>query len=299
MAARKVLVLVSGEIQQLQSGDTVDGLVIGTDVQAWDADLDALAALDGTAGMLSRTGAGTFAVRTLTAPAAGITISNPTGAAGNPTLALADDLAGLEGLGTTGVAVRTAASTWTTRTITGTAGRITLLNGDGVAGAPTIDLASGVATPGTYGSVTVDTYGRVTAGTVDTGAMSTVSSMTNNTGGTLVIGTPVYGSAAGEIAKGDADADGTSDIIGLLYDDIANTASGNVVTNGEIVATTTEWDAVAGTTGGLAVNVTYYLAGGAAGAITSTAPASGFVKRVGIGLSTTRMLIDLGPRIQL
>lgn len=49
-------------------------------------------------------------------------------------------------------------------TITGTAGQISVTNGNGAAN-PTIGLASGVATAGTYKSVTVDTYGRVTTGT--------------------------------------------------------------------------------------------------------------------------------------
>ena len=78
-------------------------------------------------------GANGYVLRTLTAPAAGITITNGTGVSGNPTLVLANDLAGLEGLATNGVAVRTGTSTWTTRTITGTAGKITVTNGDGVA----------------------------------------------------------------------------------------------------------------------------------------------------------------------
>lgn len=62
-------------------------------VQPSDADLTALAALAATAGMLSRTGAGAFAVRTLTA-GANISISNPTGAGGDPTIAVT-------GIGTT------------------------------------------------------------------------------------------------------------------------------------------------------------------------------------------------------
>lgn len=119
---------------------TTLGLAIGTNVQAWDADLDALAALSATAGMLSRTGTGAFAVRTLTAPAAGITISNNTGAAGNPTWALANDLAALEGLASTGIAVRSAVDTWVQRSIvSGTA--ITVSNGDGVAGNPSVAVS--------------------------------------------------------------------------------------------------------------------------------------------------------------
>lgn len=64
---------------------TAIGAVIGTDVEVWDADLDALASLAATAGMLSRTGAGAFAVRTLTGTADRITVTNGTGAAANPT----------------------------------------------------------------------------------------------------------------------------------------------------------------------------------------------------------------------
>jgi hypothetical protein len=70
----------------------------------------------------------------LTQPAAGVTI---TGGAGSITFALADDLAAVEGLGTTGLATRTGASTWTTRTLTAGTG-ISISNGDGVSGSPTI-----------------------------------------------------------------------------------------------------------------------------------------------------------------
>lgn len=101
-----------------------------------DADLQAIAALTGT-GILSRTADGTWALRTLTAPAAGITITNPAGIAGNETFALANDLAAVEGLASNGIATRTAADTWTVRTITAGAS-IGVTNGDGVAGNPTI-----------------------------------------------------------------------------------------------------------------------------------------------------------------
>jgi hypothetical protein len=92
------------------------GVVIGTNVEAWDADLDALAA-NSTDGFWAHTGAGTGAARTLTAPVAGITITNPAGIAGNPTFALANDLAALEGLSGTGIARRTGTDAWSAGTL--------------------------------------------------------------------------------------------------------------------------------------------------------------------------------------
>lgn len=72
--------------------------------------------------------------RTLTAPAAGFTISNPNGAAGNPTFALADDLNGVEDIGTTGIAVRASTNVWTTRSITSSGGSVGITNPAGLAG---------------------------------------------------------------------------------------------------------------------------------------------------------------------
>ncbi len=56
-------------------------------------------------------------------------------------------------------------STAVARTITGTSGRISVTNGSGAGGNPTIDLStvSGL-TVGTYTKITVDAYGRATAG---------------------------------------------------------------------------------------------------------------------------------------
>lgn len=80
--------------------------------QGADATLDALALLDGTPGILVQTDTDEFTKRTLSAPAAGLTINHPAGTAGNPTFALANDLLGLEGLSSTGLARRTGTDTW-------------------------------------------------------------------------------------------------------------------------------------------------------------------------------------------
>ena len=86
-----------------------------TDAQPLDATLTALAAYS-TNGILVQTAPDTFAGRTLTQPAAGITVTNGDGVAGNPTLALANDLAAVEGLTATGIVRRTAADTWSAGT---------------------------------------------------------------------------------------------------------------------------------------------------------------------------------------
>lgn len=78
-------------------------------------------------------------VRTLTQPVAGITISNATGVAGNPTFALADDLSAVEGLTGTGIAVRTASNAWTNRSLAAGSTKISLTNADGVGGNISVD----------------------------------------------------------------------------------------------------------------------------------------------------------------
>lgn len=60
---------------------------IGESVQAYDADLSAVAALS-TTGLIARTGAGAVAARTVTGTANEITVTNGDGVSGNPTLSL-------------------------------------------------------------------------------------------------------------------------------------------------------------------------------------------------------------------
>ena len=86
--------------------------------------------------------------------------------AGTGIVVNADDVAltgqalAFHNLSSDGFVARTGAGTVAARTITGTAGRISISNGDGVAGAPTIDIDSSYA-----GQGTIATLGTVTTGT--------------------------------------------------------------------------------------------------------------------------------------
>lgn len=111
-------------------------------------------------GIVVKTGFDDVSTRTLQQPAAGITIANPAGTAGDPAFALANDLAALEGFSSTGIAVRTATDTWAQRSVVGTTDRVTVTNGSGAAGDPTVDIAA------TYvGQTSITTLGTVTTGT--------------------------------------------------------------------------------------------------------------------------------------
>ncbi len=125
----------------------------GTITLTLDTGLQNLASFN-TTGIVVATGADAWVSRALVQPAAGITITNANGVAGNPTFALANDLAALEGLTTTGIAVRTGADTWANRTIQGTANQIAVTNGSGAAGDPTVAIAANPIIPGT-GSIQI------------------------------------------------------------------------------------------------------------------------------------------------
>jgi hypothetical protein len=224
--------------------------------------------------------------------------SAPTGA--DIVSIIGGELQAIDGLGTNGLIVRTGATTAAARTITGTAGNVDVTNGDGVAGNPTINLADVAGlTPGTYQSVTVDQKGRVTAGTTaSTEAVTT--SLTNGEATNIVIGQAVYVSGANTAKKALANATGTKDVVGFVGSTtVAAAAAASVVTAGVVSATTGQWDAVTGSTGGLTTGAKYFLDNAVAGRITTTPPASGFICPVGIALSTTKLAMNVQTPIQL
>lgn len=100
----------------------------------------------------------------------------------------------LAALATTGVMVATAADTFATRTITGTASRVSVSNGSGVAGNPTIDIDSAYV-----GQSSITTLGTVTTGTWNATAIGVTYGGTGLA--SYTIGDLLYASGATTIAK--------------------------------------------------------------------------------------------------
>jgi len=129
---------------------------------------------------------------TLTQPAAGLTLTNTgvgqTGAV-TSTFALANDLAALEALSTSGFAARTGSDTWAIRSLAGTSNRITITNPAGTAGDPTIDISSSYV-----GQATITTLGTITTGTWTGTAIAATSGGTGQT--TTAVGDLLVGAAS-------------------------------------------------------------------------------------------------------
>lgn len=126
--------------------------------------------------------------------------------------------------------------------------------------------------------------------------------MTNDNAGTIVIGTPVYVKSNGNVDLAKADMAETTELFGLVAaTSIASLTFGNIQIAGILEATTGQWDAVTGDTGGLAANAIYYLDKNTGGRLTTTAPttADEYVVQVGQALSTTKMNIRITTPILL
>lgn len=221
------------------------GLVIGTDVQAWDADLQAIAAI-GSAGFAVRTAANTWTTRLINGTAAEISVANPGGLAGDVTLSL-PTLLTFTGKTITGGTYASAAltsPTMTTPTLgiatatqltTGTivlTGSSTPANGFNLPSANTVGVTANSSLVGSFTATGMNNtvIGATTplAGNFTTTSSSSSGATTSNTAGFFSTGytgtgTPSqYGVRASAFANNASVADGT--IVGGDFSPLFNVA---------------------------------------------------------------------------
>ena len=120
---------------------------------------------------------------------------------------------------------------------------------------------------------------------------------------TAIAGAPVYVDGGTSVDLSQANAAGTSDTIGLSAAAVTAAATGTVIFNGLVTLTTAEWDAVAGTTGGLTAGAKYYLSDATAGRLVEQGSiptvAGRFVVEIGEALDTTDLIVTIRRRIKL
>lgn len=118
---------------------------------------------------------------------------------------------------------------------------------------------------------------------------------TNNEVGSLLVGTPVYNDTDDTVKKAKADSAVTKDVIGLVFNGtIAPSGLGGVLLSGPLKATTGQWDAAFGTSGGLTKGARYFLSDATAGAGVSSAPSAdgSYVVELGLAISTTELRLS-------
>lgn len=179
----------------------------------------------------------------------------------------------LGAVGTAGMLVRTGAGTYAARTIQGTSNRITLTNGDGVSGNPSVDIA-----PTYVGQTSITTLGTITAGIWNGTAVDAGHGGTGQT--TYSVGDILYASGAGTLSRLSATTNGS--ILSLVGGSPAWVATSSLGLASSTVVSP-----------GLAGQMAYYAMNGSTVSGTSTMTISSAGK-VGVGSSTPNDLLSVG-----
>lgn len=116
----------------------------------------------------------------------------------------------------------------------------------------------------------------------------------------LTAGKIVYISTNNTVKLANADGITTKNAFGIVAEPtIESGVSGMIQTNGQISNTTTAWDAITGTTGGLTAGTSYYLSNSTPGLITSIPPTSGWIVKIGTAVSSTVLDLHISQPIGL
>ena len=121
--------------------------------------------------------------------------------------------------------------------------------------------------------------------------------MLNGNADPITVGMAVYVSANDTVDLAQANAAGTKNVFGLVADaNIANGANGAIMRDG--IVESANWTAV---TGGatLIAGAAYYLDVANAGGLTVTPPTTGYVAKVGQGVSGTELEIEVESTVKL
>jgi len=153
-------------------------------------------------GILVKTTTNTVTPVTLQVSGNGLSLTNGSGVAGNPTFALSGNVANLAGASGTGFVAINGTNSLNTYQFLGTTNQITVANGNGVGGSPTIGLANNPVLPGTAG-VVVPAGTTAQRGVGSNGELryntdtATLEAYANNAWGAIVSGSGVSTFSAG------------------------------------------------------------------------------------------------------
>lgn len=133
-------------------------------------------------------------------------------------------------------------------------------------------------------------------------AAQAMTTAVNANASSITKGMPVYAKSDGEVDLARANAGANCLVLGIVADaTVAADATANIQLDGVIECTTSEWDALAGTTGGLTPGATYIVSPSTAGhyVLGSTSLTSGqYHCPVLVAKSATEALIRVGERLK-